>query len=476
MPNNIHYGSLPFNEQIDFFKQKLNMPSERWTDIWQTGHNSAFSVAGAMKDDLLNDFRRAVDAAINDGKSITWFKKEFNNIVAKHGWSHTGKTNWRARVIYNTNMRQSYNAGRYEQLQRFAYWRYAHGDSRYPRELHLKWHNTILTKDDPWWETHFPANGWGCKCRVYGVSEHEFNRLGLNASPRPDDGSREWLDKHSGEVHQVPKGIDPGFDYAPKRSENLLKQQALAATKTVYQAPERIVPNSFSTVKGVSNDSLNTVLQAIKQTSSAPQIAQLGQFLDKYQIKSVFIKQAEMGLNNSGAKAIEQAIKDYLPASQYATRQLYTSRRYKRSWGFTAEVYDHVNVKVMANTNLAAADVNELRQIAALAIEYQRRGQPKHSISSVAREFAQGKGNTGTVITWLHEIGHQLHFKAGSPSIPYRVGITRYSGQDKYEWHAEHFTAWVLNRNALVEFNADIAAYFDALMVKVLTKGVTHGQ
>jgi hypothetical protein len=475
MATTASYGSLPFNEQIGFFKQKFNLPSERWSDIWQSAHNTSFAVAGAMKADLLNDFRRAVDAAISEGKSITWFKKEFNQIVAKHGWSHTGKADWRARVIYNTNMRQSYNAGRYEQLQHFAYWRYAHGDSRYPREMHLKWHDTILAKDDPWWRTHFPANGWGCKCRVYGVSQAEMTRRGLILKQAPHDGSRDWLDKATGEVHQVPKGIDPGFDYVPKREVNQLKQQALVNSKKVYQPQQKIVPNSFSTVKGVSNDSLNTLLNAIKQTESAPQIEQLGQFLAQYKVKSLFLKQAEMGMSNAGAKAIEGTVKDYLQNDKYHPRRLFTANSYRRSWGFTSSSYDHVNVKVAASTRLDKVDVNELRQVVALAGQFHQQGGTKFSLSSIARTYADGKHNSGTVITWLHEVGHQLHFKAGSPPIPIKSGFTQYSGYNHYEWHAEHFAAWVLNRSALAEFNADIAAYFDMLVQQVLTKGVNHG-
>ena len=29
----VRYGSLPFEEAIAFFRQKLNMPSERWADV-----------------------------------------------------------------------------------------------------------------------------------------------------------------------------------------------------------------------------------------------------------------------------------------------------------------------------------------------------------------------------------------------------------------------------------------------------------
>lgn len=470
--NSARYGSLPFNEQITFFRNKLNVPTESWSDLWRHGHNSGFSVAGAMKDDLLNDFRRAVDAAIADGKSLTWFKKEFNSIVAKHGWDHTGKASWRAKVIFDTNMRQSYNAGRYEQLQHFEYWRYAHGDSRYPRELHLKWHGTLLPKSDAWWQTHFPQNGWGCKCRIYGVSQSELERRGLTTTAAPNDGMREWEDKVTGEVHQVPKGIDPGFDYIPKRSINQVKQLQLAKRKApVYQVPERLVYSAFSTIKGVNVDGLNRVLADMAEHGSAPQVAMLGKFIQGYDIKSLFLKQAEMGFNNSGAKAIEQATKDYINGSHFHPRQYYTTRRYRRSWGFTSKSYDNVNIKAASSTQLSKVNVNELRQAVALADIQASKRQTIFSLSSVVRNTSMSGDHGGTVVTWLHEIGHQLHFKAGSPAVPVTAELTRYSGKDKFEWHAEHFAAWVLNRKALAEFNAEIAEYFDKLVATVVNQG-----
>jgi hypothetical protein len=208
------YGSLPFKEAIDFFQQKLNLPTQTWQDIWQGAHSKAFVVAGAMKHDLLVDLRKAVDASISDGKSLTWFKKEFDNIATKHGWKYNGEASWRAKVIYQTNMLQAQNAGRYKQLQGFEFWQYKHGDSLSPREHHLAWNNTILPKDDPWWDIHFPQNGWGCRCRVTGLRENTMQRRGLNVTERPNDGTREWLNKATGEIQQIPQGIDAGFDYS----------------------------------------------------------------------------------------------------------------------------------------------------------------------------------------------------------------------------------------------------------------------
>ena len=36
----------PFTEQAEFFRRKLNLPSERWDDIRRDQHDRGFIVAG----------------------------------------------------------------------------------------------------------------------------------------------------------------------------------------------------------------------------------------------------------------------------------------------------------------------------------------------------------------------------------------------------------------------------------------------
>ena len=100
-------------------------------------------------------------------------------------------------------MRQAYNAGRFQQLQNFPYWRYAHGDSRYPRPHHQSKDGTILPKESPFWLTWFPQNGWGCKCKVFGETERSIKRKNITLSKEPVIETREWVDKKTGEAHQV---------------------------------------------------------------------------------------------------------------------------------------------------------------------------------------------------------------------------------------------------------------------------------
>lgn len=208
-----------FTEQIDFLRKKLNLPSETWRDIQRGAHDRAFMVAGAMKADLLHDLRGAVDGAVQGG-SIGEFRKQFKSIVQKHGWTGwTGEGTkageaWRTRVIYQTNLATSYAAGRRKQLMdpallsRRPFWRYIHDDSvTTPRPHHKAWGDSGLTlrHDHPFWATHFPPNGWGCKCRVVAVKTPAEGD-----ATEPPEG---WLatDPKTG----APAGIDEGWDYAP---------------------------------------------------------------------------------------------------------------------------------------------------------------------------------------------------------------------------------------------------------------------
>ncbi|MFI3218904.1 MAG: phage minor head protein [Methylococcales bacterium] len=216
---------LPFQEQIDFFNQKLALPSNHYDDILKAAHDRAFIVAGAAKADLLADLHGAVKQAVNEGKTISWFRKEFDAIVKKHGWTGwTGEGSaagvaWHTKVIYQTNLSTSYAAGRWAQLNApdllsvRPYWKYIHNDSvAHPRELHQSWNGVVLPHDHPWWATHFCPNGWGCRCRIMAVRAKEFK-----GKAAPNDGTYNFTSR-DGTVHAIPKGIDYGFDYAPSES------------------------------------------------------------------------------------------------------------------------------------------------------------------------------------------------------------------------------------------------------------------
>lgn len=222
MPVKATFGG-PFDNQVDFFLQKLNLPTSRWDDVRLAAHDRAFVVAGAASADLLQDLRTAVAKAVSEGRGIEAFRKDFDALVTKHGWTGwTGEGSaagqaWRTKIIYTTNMASSYAAGRWAQLKSpemlatRPYWKYVHNDSvEHPRPLHESWDGLVLPHDHPFWDTHFCPNGWGCQCRIVAVDAKEYAKAQAEGRAEPPAG---WdtIDPKTG----APPGIDKGWAYAP---------------------------------------------------------------------------------------------------------------------------------------------------------------------------------------------------------------------------------------------------------------------
>lgn len=263
---------LPFAEQIAFFRGKLGnlVPTAKWTDLWQQEHDVAFMVAGAAKADLLADLAEAVDKAIADGETIQQFRRRFLEIIQRRGWAgFTGDDRtadrpqggrglaWRTRVIYETNLLTSYAAGRRAQLEDggYTHWMYKHSDFvQRPRPHHVALNGIVRPKDDPFWQTHYPPNGWGCRCRVLGVrSPQQARRLGGDWN-KPLPGWVGQADPRTG----APVGIDKGFAYAPGAS------RADEVLRLVRDKADRLPP---PLAQGVREDAEPSGRGAIRQAN-----------------------------------------------------------------------------------------------------------------------------------------------------------------------------------------------------------------
>ncbi|MFN3704317.1 phage minor head protein [Thermomonas sp.] len=224
----VAYGSLPFKQQIAFFRQKTNVLTDSWLDLWEAQHDNGFMVAGANRIDLLADLHQAVRATVEDGETLAQFRARFDSIVAKHGWDYNGGRNWRSRVIYETNLRQSYNAGRWhqeQQLKTLRPWKqYKHSDAvEHPRPVHQSWDGKVWHVDDPVWKVIHPQNGWGCQCYTQLLNDRDLKKLGKTGPDAPLQ--LQWVDVMVGQrspggprLVRTVEGIDPGFAYAPGSS------------------------------------------------------------------------------------------------------------------------------------------------------------------------------------------------------------------------------------------------------------------
>jgi hypothetical protein len=281
-------GPIP-KDALQFFRAKVSTQGFDYRDVWRQEHAAAFTVAKAMRVDVLEGIRSALDDALAQGKTFAQFKKELSPTLQKMGWwgkkkmidPLTGEpvlaqlgSNRRLKTIFRANMRTARAAGQWQRAERtkkaLPYLLYELGPSREHRDEHVGWHGTLLSIDDPWWDTHMPPNGYGCKCRVRQVSRGEHARMAKEGVPSPDrvqvldpasglpTGQLEkrqvpvktqapkvtmvrWENKRTGRAEMVPEGIQPGWDTNPGkvRQQNLelmLAQKLNAASKPVLSA------------------------------------------------------------------------------------------------------------------------------------------------------------------------------------------------------------------------------------------------
>ncbi len=226
----------PPADVLDYFRAKQLSPRFSWLDVFGQEHAHAFTVAKAVEADVLAAFRATIDQAIAKGLTYEEWRAELEPRLRALGWwgprtvadPETGETRRvdfssprRLENIFWSNVRAARAAGQWERAQEtkdvLPYLLYVETTAAEPRAEHLGWVGTILPVGHPWWDTHFPPNGWGCKCSVRQVGRVEAKRLG-GVSPDPEVETVAFRNRRTGEVIEVPAGIDPGWHSNPGKS------------------------------------------------------------------------------------------------------------------------------------------------------------------------------------------------------------------------------------------------------------------
>ncbi len=185
----ISFKLLP-KEAIRYLEQKGYKLTFNYQEMMHEAHHKAFTVAKITRLDLLSDIKESLLKALKDGKSFAAWKKDIVPILQKKGWwgkveasdPKTGEVKTifvgkrRLKTIFYTNTRVAYQvakAKKYYSDPNVAYLRYIAVLDQKTRPSHRALHGTILPKDDDFWRTHYPPNGWNCRCRVRAVPAHK---------------------------------------------------------------------------------------------------------------------------------------------------------------------------------------------------------------------------------------------------------------------------------------------------------------
>lgn len=428
MPDPVDLGfavKLPPREAIKYFQAKGYEISWNWWEVWQQSHAKAFTVAKAIRADVLQSIRDEVEKALVNGTTQRQFSKNLTPVLQRLGWwgkqiatdtdgierEVTLGTPRRLKNIYRTNLQTAYMTGRYnaqiENAQNRPYWQYvAVLDSR-TRPSHEALNGHVFRFDDPIWNTHYPPNGWGCRCRVRALSERRLKSLNkvveTSANRLTDFAINVGTNRNTGEV--VSKQVT-GFEYANGKFFKPDAGWSYNPGKAAYTPDnQRWVPavaNQYEKAVGVS--SATGLFKRLE-------LKKLDDFIETGTEISKTIDDLATATSQSFQTALMKTLQQSRPMSTPANvvnggaganiiKQ--ASQRYPDDWTKYADDFGSLNVKARKNARSWAATMPDFGP------GETRRRIPNFGVINAKSNEGFILIRTGAMDAAVHEYGHRL--------------------------------------------------------------------
>ncbi|MEC5319300.1 phage minor head protein [Brenneria populi subsp. brevivirga] len=333
MPNDVNLGyaiGLKPEEAIKYFESKGYTIGFNWHDVETRAHSTAFTVAGILKQDVLEDIRGGLDAALKNGETLEQFRRRLTPVLAQKGWLGRGLkadedgvlegkklTPRRLKTIFETNMQAAYSAGRYEEQLANAefrpYWTRIGVMDAHIRPSHAALNGYTARYDDPVWQFMYPPDGYGCRCRIRARTQADVDRLKIPVQHSeiveveqawgPNDSRIVKAIKWNGELYTPDAGFghNPGQGYLSALGQRLLDRSAVAEPKLASLAVQQTMSDK-TLLNAVSTDVNAFVNNTLLNKRERGQLRHVGalppQAVDRLAEKGVSVESAVITLND----------------------------------------------------------------------------------------------------------------------------------------------------------------------------------
>ncbi|RLA49861.1 MAG: hypothetical protein DRQ65_09675, partial [Gammaproteobacteria bacterium] len=200
-------------------------------------HDAAFTVAKMMDTDLLQTVQDKLSDALTKGETLADFKKALIPTLQKAGWwgkkdvidpltgavvkAQLGSAS-RLETIFRSNIQSAYSVGHWDKIDLNArtapYLMYDAVDDFRTRPEHAARDGEVYPVHSDFWQTHFPPNGWNCRCGVIQLDKDDLEEMGLTPIAAPKIPRHKWKNPRTGTVLDVPNDVDPGWDHNPGKA------------------------------------------------------------------------------------------------------------------------------------------------------------------------------------------------------------------------------------------------------------------
>jgi len=240
------YQRIKFDKAIEWFRDKLSIPTTTYDEIVNKAQEYAFTIAQVEKATILDKVRSKIFSVLGGRTkgvdTFGEFASAFRDIMTQGGY---GTKSSRASLVYRNNVRSAYAAGRWQQIQESPneYVQWWHDHPITPRPHHLALHQRVFRKDDPILKIIAPPSGHGCTCKLLSLSSRDIARERLQVSTIADTVT--VRDKKTGEEFDIPAVrvdgnlipiSDPGWYNAPGSGGD--RQQVLESA--IERLPTRL--------------------------------------------------------------------------------------------------------------------------------------------------------------------------------------------------------------------------------------------
>lgn len=250
MPITVLGEGLTPEDAAAYWKSKVPMTNKEAMALTEEARKRAFYAAGLAKLDQVNLIHGALLQALEQGQSVEDFKKNIAEIIQKAGWD--GR---RIETIFNTNMQTAYQAGRWKSIEknkkRFPYLQYSSVIDNRTRASHAALHGIVYPVDHVFWNSHYPPNGFNCRCTAVQISKYYAEKEGLKIQNKMP-GHLKYTDPKTGNEYTV-TDLKPDIGFANNVGKDWLQtietplfdKLEKTETKTAQKFVEYLVKEQF---------------------------------------------------------------------------------------------------------------------------------------------------------------------------------------------------------------------------------------
>jgi hypothetical protein len=251
------------------------------------------------------------------------------------------------------------------------------------------------------------------------------------------------------------------------------------------KAPKLREGHLFSQDERINNDSIEEGFSSLRSRGAAERVAKLKSVINNQGLQGMFTPRGE----EKGINARFDALED-TPAKRRAIARMKAEAKrlgknspeyrafanktiknmvgpVEKANGFTYRDGNFVVIQADLDPDPSKPWKPDAKSMQAIANgmyrDAEKQGDDKGwSASSSDDESSNISKATRNFVTYMHEMGHQVHYAAGLPAKPRDAkNLTRYSEKNDNEYFAEHFAAWMIDADRFARYDPVGAAFIE---------------